>query len=76
MSRYVQLEFEDYLKCGRLEQGILRVRSENCHSESLVAFGCKRRGFCPSYGARIMVESAAVLVDVDYNLNCVPAYSN
>ena len=29
----------------------------------LVAFSCKHRGFCPSCGARRMVESAAHLVD-------------
>jgi len=60
---YVQQEFTDYLKCGRLEHGFLRVRCEQCHHEKLVAFSCKRRGFCPSCGARRMVESAALLVD-------------
>lgn len=60
---YVQREFEDYLKCGRLEHGFLRVRCESCHAEHLVAFSCKRRGFCPSCGARRMAESAALLVD-------------
>jgi ribosomal protein S27E len=60
---YVQREFEDYLKCGRLEHGFLRVRCESCHAERLVAFSCKRRGFCPSCGARRMAESAALLVD-------------
>jgi Transposase zinc-binding domain len=60
---YVQQEFEDYLKCGRLEHGFLRVRCEFCHTEHLVAFSCKRRGFCPSCGARRMAESAALLVD-------------
>jgi len=60
---YVQREFEDYLKCGRLEHGFLRVRCETCHEERLVAFSCKRRGFCPSCGARRMAESSALLVD-------------
>lgn len=60
---YVQREFEDYLKCGRLEHGFLRVRCESCHAEHLVAFSCKRRGFCPSCGARRMAESAVLLVD-------------
>lgn len=60
---YVVREFEDYLKCGRLEHGFLRVRCEACHAERLVAFSCKRRGFCPSCGARRMVESAALLGD-------------
>ncbi|MCG8381788.1 MAG: transposase zinc-binding domain-containing protein, partial [Gammaproteobacteria bacterium] len=60
---YVQREFEEFLKCGRLEHGFLRVRCESCHTEHLVAFSCKRRGFCPSCGARRMAESAALLVD-------------
>ena len=51
---HVQREFEDYLKCGRLEHGFLRVRCADCHAERLVAFSCKRRGFCPSCGARRM----------------------
>ena len=60
---YVQREFDDYLKCGRLEYGFLRVRCEGCHHEHLVAFSCKRRGICPSCGATRMAESAALLVD-------------
>ena len=60
---YVQREFDDYLQCGRLEHGFLRVRCEDCHHERLVAFSCKRRGICPSCGARRMAESAALLVD-------------
>ena len=48
---YVTREFDDYLKCGRLEHGFLRVRCETCHHEKLVAFSCKRHGFCPSCGA-------------------------
>jgi ribosomal protein S27E len=63
LSKNVRSEFEAYLKCGRLEYGFLRVRCEDCHHEHLVAFSCKRRGFCPSCGARRMAESAALLVD-------------
>ena len=44
LPRYVQEEFEAYLKCGRLEHGFLRVRCGSCHAEKLVAFSCKRRG--------------------------------
>jgi len=39
------------------------VRCEDCRYERLVAFSCKRRGFCPGCGARRMVDSAALLVD-------------
>ena len=63
---YVQREFEDYLACGRLEHGFLRVRCTACHAERLVAFSCKRRGFCPSCGAQRMAESAALLVDESF----------
>jgi ribosomal protein S27E len=63
LPRYVQGEFEAYLKCGLLEHGFMRVRCTDCHREKFVAFSCKRRGFCPSCGARRMVESAALLVN-------------
>ena len=60
---YVQREFEDYLKCGCLEHGFYRVRCESCHEERLLGFSCKKRGFCPSCGARRMAQGAALLVD-------------
>ena len=63
LPKYVQEEFEAYLKCGRLEHGFLRVRCEDCYAEKLVAFSCKRRGFCPSCGARRMTDGAALLAD-------------
>jgi len=63
LPKYVQQEFDEYLKCGRLEYGFLRVKCEQCHDEKLIAFSCKRRGFCPSCGARRMADSAALLVD-------------
>ena len=63
LPHHVQKEFDEYLKCGRLEHGFLRVQCCSCHKERLVAFSCKRRGFCPSCGARRMAESAALLVD-------------
>jgi ribosomal protein S27E len=60
---HVQHGFEAYLKCGRPEQGFLRVSCEHCHAEKLVAFSCKKRGFCPSCGARRMAEAPASLAD-------------
>ena len=63
LPKYVQNEFEEYLKCGILSHGFLRVRCECCHHERYVAFSCKRRGFCPSCCAKRMTESAALLVD-------------
>jgi hypothetical protein len=46
-----------------MEYGFLRLRCASCHAEKLVAFRCKRRGFCPSCGARRMADSAALLVE-------------
>ena len=63
LPRFIRQEFDDYLKCGLLEHGFLRVKCDSCLHEHLVAFSCKRRGFCPTCGARRMVESAAHLVD-------------
>lgn len=42
---YVEQEFEGYFESGRLEHGFLRVRCDTCHTEHLVVFSCKRRGF-------------------------------
>ncbi|MBK7961979.1 MAG: transposase zinc-binding domain-containing protein [Bdellovibrionales bacterium] len=63
LPAFVTKEFYDYLNCGILANGFLRVQCEKCHHENLVAFSCKHRGFCPSCGARRMVETAAHLVD-------------
>ena len=38
-------EFEEYLKCGRLELRFLRGRCAGCHADRLVAFCCKRCGW-------------------------------
>jgi hypothetical protein len=40
LPRYVEDEFEAYLRCGRLEHGFLRVKCESCQAEKLVAFSC------------------------------------
>ena len=60
---FVRREFEAYLKCGRLEHGLLRVQCERCGDTTVVAFSCRGRGFCPSCGGRRMSELAAHLVD-------------
>ena len=49
--------------CGILAHGFLRLRCGDCAHEKLVAFSCKRRGFCPACGARRMAETAAHLVE-------------
>ena len=56
LPAFVRAEFERYLRCGRLEHGFVRVKCTGCRHEHLVAFSCKCRGFCPSCGARRMVD--------------------
>ncbi|MGH8503998.1 MAG: transposase zinc-binding domain-containing protein [Gammaproteobacteria bacterium] len=63
LPEFVKEEFDAFLECGILAHGFLRLRCADCAHEKLVAFSCKRRGFCPSCGARRMVETAAHLVD-------------
>jgi hypothetical protein len=60
---FVNKEFEAYLRCGILAHGFLRAQCTSCQHEILVAFSCKKRGFCPSCDARRMSETAAHLVD-------------
>ncbi len=60
---FVKDEFGAFLECGVLAHGFLRLRCADCTHEKLVAFSCKRRGFCPSCGGRRMAQTAAHLVD-------------
>ena len=48
LPKHVTKEFEEYLKCGILAHGFLRLKCQDCKAERLVAFSCRGRGFCPS----------------------------
>ena len=63
LPQFVKDKFGAFLECGILANGFLRLRCTDCGHDKLVAFSCKRRGFCPSCGARRMVQTAAHLVD-------------
>ncbi len=63
LPAYVQREFYDYLQCGILAHGFLRLGCDACPKETLLAFSCKRRGFCPSCAGRRMAQTAAHLVE-------------
>ena len=63
LPAYVQRELYDYLQCGILAHGFLRLGCDTCHQELLLAFSCKRRGFCPSCAGRRMAQTAAHLVE-------------
>ena len=61
--RFVEQELGALLRCGVLAHGFLRLHCDDCGHDRLVAFSCKRRGFCPSCGGRRMADTAAHLVD-------------
>lgn len=63
LPSYVKREFYEYLRCGVLAYGFLRLQCQDCHQERLLPFSCRGRGFCPSCGGRRMSELAAFLVD-------------
>src|SRR5215471_18612673 len=63
LPAYVKREFYDYLQCGILAHGFLRLGCDTCPKELLLPFSCKRRGFCPSCAARRMAQTAAHLVE-------------
>jgi len=54
LPRYVEHELRAYLECGVLAHGFLRVRCEECGESRVVAFSCKKRGFCPSCMGRVV----------------------
>jgi hypothetical protein len=60
---YVEREFCDYLQCGVLAYGFLRLGCDTCPKETLLAFSCTRRAFCPSCAGRRMAQTAAHLVE-------------
>ena len=63
VPRFVEREFRNFLACGILAHGFVRVHCDACGFDRLVAFSFKGRGFCPSCGGRRMADTAAHLVD-------------
>jgi hypothetical protein len=63
LPAYVEREFYEYLQCGILAHGLLRLGCDSCQQEVLRACSWKRRGFCPSWVGRRMAQTAAHLVE-------------
>lgn len=59
---YVQRNLKNFSNAGGWSMAFYGFAA-SLATPSTVAFSCKRRGFCPSCGARRMAESAALLVD-------------
>jgi hypothetical protein len=58
LPTFVTKELDEYLTCGILEHGFLRLACLSCGYERLVGFSCKRRGFCPSCLGRRMTDAS------------------
>ena len=61
--KFVEQEFRSFLDCGIPVYGFLRLHCDDCGQDRILAFSCKRRGWCPSCGGRRMSDTAAYLVD-------------
>src|SRR5690606_41406013 len=61
LPKFVVSDFEEYLDCGRLEAGCILLECRSCGYSQLVAFSCKRRGFCPGCVARRMADTGVHL---------------
>ncbi len=62
LPRYVEEEFRRYLACGILGHGFVHLQCNRCGAETIVAFSCKTKTFCPSCLTRRMHAVAADLV--------------
>ena len=59
---FVRREFDNYLDCGMIERGAIRLHCFSCGYDRLIALSCKGH-LCPSCAARRMTETAANVVD-------------
>lgn len=60
---FVIKEVKDYFQCGVIANGFIRLYCKECKTSQLVAFSCKRRGFCPSCCTKRMNHTATHLID-------------
>ncbi len=60
---FVVRELRDFLDCGQLDRGFVRVFCPVCRDDLIVGLSCKHRGFCPSCCGRRMNQLAAHVVD-------------
>ncbi len=56
--KFCHQTLKDYLNCGIPAHGAARVYCDGCKHSLLIAFSCKRRGVCPSCGAKRAVKFA------------------
>jgi len=63
LPQHVEQELREYVECGVLAHGFVRVRCNECGQSMAVGYSCKGRGFCPSCTGRRMADTSARLVD-------------
>ena len=64
LARFDQNTNNDFREAQyETNNGFLRIACDTCRLDRVVAFSCKRRGFCHSCGSRRMADTAAHLVD-------------
>src|SRR5262249_22807248 len=63
LPAYVEREFYDYLRCGILAHGFLRLGCDTSRQGLLLPLSGRRRGFCRWCAARRRAETAAPLVE-------------
>ncbi|MCB0386207.1 MAG: transposase, partial [Bdellovibrionales bacterium] len=63
LPHFIRDEFDQFLCCGIPEFGFVRTYCRQCRKSGIVAFSCKKRGFCPSCCSRRMNDTAAHIVD-------------
>jgi len=68
LPRFVVRELDESLRCGIGEHGVAHLACEPCGHALVVAFSCKRRGFCPSCTARRMADVAAFVTAIERSL--------
>jgi len=65
LPAYVSKEFDEYLKCGRLENGFLRVRCDSCHIARRVGRYLEHQGLLERDTAQPYLTSEALGGDDD-----------
>lgn len=63
LPKHVIKELREYMTCGVLAHGFVRIMCPNCNESMAVGYSCKGRGFCPSCTGRRMADTSARLVD-------------
>ena len=63
LPSFVEKELRAFMQCGILSHGFILLACDACPALLPVAYSCKKRGFCPSCGAKRMAETTAHLID-------------